>query len=58
MSKKEFEEKETTARWVVRMTNTLWWIGRVMVMDNGFCVLEGLISMVEKVFFWSALIKK
>ena len=29
-----------------------------MVMEIGFCVLEGLISMVEKGVLWSASIKK
>ena len=45
---KEFNEKGLAAGLVVRMKNTLWGIGKVVVMDSGFCVMEGLISMVEK----------
>ena len=31
---------------MVRMTNPLWETGKVVVMDSGFFVLEGFISMV------------
>ena len=58
MGKKEFEEKGETADLMVRITDPLWVTGKVVVMDRGFCVLEGLISMVEKGFGGSTLIKK
>ena len=58
MGKKEFEEKGEMSGLIAMMTKTLCVTGKVVAMDSGFCVLEGLISMVEKVFFWSALIKK
>ena len=43
---------------MVRMKETLWGTGKVVVTESGFCVLEGLISMVEKGVLGSALIKK
>ena len=58
MGKKGFEEKGATAGLIVRITKPLWGTGKVVVMDSGFCVLEGLISMVEKGVLRSALIKK
>ena len=58
MGKKEFEEKGETAGLMVRMTNMLWGTGKVVVMERGFCVLEVLISIVEKGVLGSALIKK
>ena len=43
---------------MLRTTENLWGIVNVVVMDSGLCVLEGLISMVEKGVFGLALIKK
>ena len=43
---------------IVRMKNPLWDTGKVVVMGSGFCVLEVLISMVEKGFFGLSLIKE
>ena len=43
---------------MLRTTENLWGIVNVVVMDSGLCVLEGLISMVEKGVLGSALIKK
>ena len=43
---------------MVRMKQPLWGTGKVLVIDRGFCVLEVLISMVEKGVFGSELIKK
>ena len=47
MNKKEFEEKGATAGLMVRVTK-----------DRVLCVLEGLISMVDKGVLGFALIKK
>ena len=33
---------------MMRTKNMLWRTGKIVVMDSVFCVLEGLISMVEK----------
>ena len=46
MGKKEFGEKGATAGLMVRVTK-----------DSGLCVLEGLISMVDKGVLGLALIK-
>ena len=43
---------------MVRTKKLLLGTGEVVVMDSGFYVLEGLISMVEKGVFGSELIKK
>ena len=58
LGKKEFEEKGATSGLMVSMTKQLWGTGKVVVMDNGFCVLEEFIPMVGKVVLESALIKK
>ena len=47
MGKKEFGEKGVTAGLMMRVTK-----------DGGLCVLEGLISMVDKGVLGLALIKK
>ena len=43
MGKKEFDEKGVMASFMARMTKPLWGTGMVVVMENGFCVIEGLI---------------
>ena len=43
MGKKEFEEKEATDGLIARMKNPLWGTGKVVVMDSGSCILEGLL---------------
>ena len=43
---------------MARMTNPLWGTGKVVVIDSGFCALEGSISMVEKGVLESASIMK
>ena len=43
---------------MVRTTKPLWGTGKVVVMDSGLRVLEGLISMAEKDVFGPSLIKK
>ena len=58
MGEKDFEKKGETAGLMVRMTKPLWGIGKVLVTECGFYVLEGTISMVEKGVLGSALIKK
>ena len=48
MGKKDFEEKKLTAALMVAMSKPLWGTGKVVVMDSGLCVPEGLISMVGR----------
>ena len=43
---------------MARMTKPLWRTGKLVAMDRGFGVLEGLISMVKKGVLGLALIKK
>ena len=58
MGKKEFEEKGATASLVARMKKPLWGTRKVVVMDSGFYLVEGLISIVDKGVLGLALIKK
>ena len=56
--KKEFEEKGVTDGLMTRTTKPLWGTGKVVVVGSGLYVLEGLISVVERFFWGSALMKK
>ena len=58
MGKKEFEEKGVKAGFMVMMKKPLWRTGNVVVVYSGFCVMEGLVSMIEKGVLGSALLKK
>ena len=58
MGKKKFEGKGTMDGLMVRTTKPLWGIGKVVVMESGLYVLDGLISMVLKGVLGSGLIKK
>ena len=58
MGKKESEEKGVMAGLMVCITKPLWGTGKVVVLDSDFCVLEGLLSTVEKGVLGSAFIKK
>ena len=50
MGKKDFEEKGEMSGLMVVIIKPFWGIGKVVFMYSVFCVLEGFISMVEKVF--------
>ena len=43
---------------MLRLTKSLWGMGKVVVLDSGFCVLQGIVELVKKGVFASALIKK
>eukprot|EP00548_Thalassiothrix_antarctica_P012229 CAMPEP_0194154998 /NCGR_PEP_ID=MMETSP0152-20130528/62825_1 /TAXON_ID=1049557 /ORGANISM="Thalassiothrix antarctica, Strain L6-D1" /LENGTH=148 /DNA_ID=CAMNT_0038861527 /DNA_START=890 /DNA_END=1336 /DNA_ORIENTATION=- len=43
---------------VLRMTKSMYYSRRVVIMDSGFCVLRGLIELAKRGFFASAVIKK
>ena len=58
MGKKYFEEKGQTSGLVVRITMPLLGKGKVLVVDSGLYVPEGLVSIVEKGVLGSAIIKK
>ena len=55
----EFEELGgKTIGLLVRMTRPIWFKGDVLVLDSGFCVLEGLIELRKRGVFAAAVIKK
>ena len=55
---KEFSEKGKTVSLLLRLTKKLWGTGKVVVLDSGFCVLQGLIELKKKGVFAASLIKK
>jgi hypothetical protein len=54
----EFPELGKTVGLLLRMTKPLWHKGHVVVLDSGFCVLEGIARLREKGVFAASLIKK
>ena len=43
---------------LLQMTQPIWNSGRVVILDSGFCVLQGLIELAKMGLYASALIKK
>lgn len=43
---------------LLRLTKPLWATGKVVVLDSGFCVLQGLIELKKRGVYAAALIKK
>ena len=43
---------------MLRLMKSLWGMGKVAVLDSGFCVLQGAVELVKKGAFASALAKK
>ena len=43
---------------LLRLTRKLWGTGKVVILDSGFCVLQGLIKLKRKGVFVTVLIKK
>ena len=41
-----------------RVTKPLWGTGNKVLVDNGFCVLRGLVGVFEIIIYVSALAKK
>lgn len=54
----EFEKPSATAALMVRMCKPIWNTGNVVVMDSGFCVLNGVLQMAKKGVYGASLIKK
>jgi len=52
------DDKGKTIGLLRRLTKPLYSTGKVVVLDSGFCVLEGLIELRKKGVFAGALIKK
>ena len=58
MGQKEFDEKRAMAGLIVRTTKTILGMGKVVIMEIGLCVMQGIILMAEKGVLGLALIKK
>ena len=56
--KNYLDKKGVIVGLVVWKSNLIWFTGKVLVMDSGFYVLEGLVLIVRKGVFVLALIKK
>jgi hypothetical protein len=56
--RKEFEERGKTVSLLLRLTQSLWGTGKAIVLDSGFCVLQGLVELRKMGVFAAALIKK
>jgi len=54
----EFSDRGKTVGLLLRLTRSLWNTTKVVVLDSGFCVLQGLIELRKKGVFAAALIKK
>ena len=59
LGKKEFDDLGgPTIGLMVRMTRNLWYTGKVVTMDSGFCVSHGIVQLHVKCVYEQALIKK
>jgi hypothetical protein len=56
--RKEFEGLGKTVGLLLRLTQSLWGTGKAIVLDSGFCVLQGIVELRKKGVFAAALIKK
>jgi hypothetical protein len=56
--RKEFENLGKTVGLLLRLTKSLWGTGKALVLDSGFCVLQGIVELKKKGVFAAALIKK
>eukprot|EP00549_Striatella_unipunctata_P017315 CAMPEP_0118690650 /NCGR_PEP_ID=MMETSP0800-20121206/10236_1 /TAXON_ID=210618 ORGANISM="Striatella unipunctata, Strain CCMP2910" /NCGR_SAMPLE_ID=MMETSP0800 /ASSEMBLY_ACC=CAM_ASM_000638 /LENGTH=192 /DNA_ID=CAMNT_0006588329 /DNA_START=370 /DNA_END=947 /DNA_ORIENTATION=- len=54
----EFNELGKTVGLLLCLTKPLWGTGKIVILDSGFCVLQGLLSFVKHGVFAAALIKK
>lgn len=54
----EHGEHGSTSGLLLRLTQSIWFTGKVVILDSGFCVLRALIELAKKGVFASALIKK
>ena len=55
---KEYENLGVTVGLMMRICKPIYHSGRVVVMDSGFCVLEGISRLRQKGVFGQAIIKK
>lgn len=55
---KAFSTKGKTVGLLLRLTEPIWGTSKVVVLDSGFCVLQGIVELRRKGVFSGALIKK
>lgn len=55
---KAYSDKGKTVGLLLRLTESIWGSGRIVILDSGFCVLKGLIELRKRGVYASALIKK
>lgn len=58
LGKLEFQEMGNTTGTMLRCTKPIWNMGKVVVMDSGFCVVRGICELMKRGVYSSALIKK
>lgn len=56
--RKEFDEMGKTVGLLLQVTRQIWSTGKVIILDSGFCVLKGIVELMKRGVFASALIKK
>ena len=54
----EFDHHGPTGGLLLRLTKSLFFSGKVVILDSGFCVLQALIELKKKGVFATAVIKK
>ena len=55
---KKYATLGKTVSLLLRLTESIWGTSRLVILDSGFCVLEGILALRERGVFASALIKK
>ena len=58
LNNKEFDELGKTIGTLLCLTKPVWGIGKIFILDSGFCVLKAIIELKKKGVFARALIKK
>jgi hypothetical protein len=56
--RKEFDELGKTVGLLLCLTKTIWGTVKVVVLDSGFCVLQGIVELKKRGVFAAVLIKK
>jgi hypothetical protein len=55
---KEFDNLGKTVGLLLRLTKSIWGTAKVVVLDSGFCMLQGILELKKRGVFAAALIKK
>ena len=56
--KPAYDDLGKTVGLLLRLTEPIWNQGKVVILDSGFCVLQGILELAKKGVFAAALIKK